>query len=266
MASRLSFKFIQDINGMDNLVIDMDNSIRRRFITVLLRSIEDDSVDIDGFRESFRITGEAFNGILLELERDGLLSLIGDVINVDRDQRIRLAHLAFTLGADFERVSRHLGWLEFEELTSWIFEENGFRTHNRFRFTAEGRRWEIDVLAIRSPYILCVECKHWQRGLGNSTMRNIIEEHIEKVRILSENLKEFTGILRMKGWDEANLLPMTAILAPTRLNIYRRVPAVSVTALPTFISEFEGQMGRLTSFKAILPKERPKPRQTILRP
>ena len=141
-------------------------------------------------RESVIITNEAFDEIVTELSRNGKVDWDGVEFKADLDQRIEIAVKAIQLGADFEKISKSLGWKEFEELVARVFRENGFNTKSRYRFQAKGRRWEIDVLATSYPYIVCAECKHYTSGMGNRTARKIIETHIEKTEVMSEHIGE----------------------------------------------------------------------------
>jgi hypothetical protein len=51
---------------------------------------------------------------------------------------------------------------------------------------------------------------------------------------------------------------MTVTLSSTPMEIYRRVPSVSVLTLPRFLDEFDGQLERLENFRIDLPKTEPK--------
>ena len=160
------------------------------------------------------ITKEALNYIIDELYNDGLIDIKNNKLSASLDQRLKLAVMAIKLGADFEKVSKALGWLEFEELVSHIFRENGYNTHNRFRFKADKRRWEIDVLATSYPYIICAECKHYTTSIGNSTTRNIIEIHIEKIQIFCKQIDDLAKKIGVDDWKNAILVPITLTLSP----------------------------------------------------
>ena len=220
---------------------------------------------MDELREELNVTGEALDGALSRLQEDGLVTIRGGSLELTRDNRLGLAVKAIELGADFQAVSRSLGWLEFEELAAHVFEMNGYSVHRRFRFQAEGRRWEMDVLALRSPYIICAECKHWTKGIGNSTARGIIETHLEKTEVFSRHLHELSKRVRAHRWGSATLVPVALTLSPTDENIYRRVPSVSILALPSFLDEFGGQLERLAHHRVELPPWKPRPTQTRLR-
>jgi hypothetical protein len=230
-----------------------NSALQRVFLTRLLTMTNGESLTLEALRESMRVTSEAFDSLINQYDEEGLLSLEGTNIQLSIEQRLSLSTRALELGADFEAVSRGLGWLEFEELSAKVFEANGFHVKRRFRFTAEGRRWEIDVLAERAPYIVCAECKHWGRGIGNSTARGIIETHLEKTEVLSKHLEGLRDRAGVGAWRKAVMIPMALTLSATPMEIYRRVPSVSVLALPRFIEEFDGQLDRLANFRVELP-------------
>ncbi len=211
------------------------------------------------------MTEEALGHLLDDLTDEELVRENKGFIEASPGQRLEIAVRAIKTGADLERVSRALGWLEFEEMVAYALEENGYAVSRRFRFQAEGRRWEIDVLAAKRPLVVCAECKHWSRGLGNSTARKIVETHLEKVSVLSENSVKVVKRLGLRDWNRAVFVPVAMSLTPARERIYRRIPVVSVFELPSFLGEFEGQLDWLASFPVDLPPPRPRLTQTVLK-
>jgi Holliday junction resolvase-like predicted endonuclease len=241
------------------------NAPFRALLMSLLNLTNGDLVEVEKLRGSMKMTAEAFNGFVYQLEEAGLVTVEAGSIELSLDQRLGLAMRAVEVGADFEAVSRSLGWLEFEELSARVFEENGFRVLRRFRFNANGRRWELDLLATRAPYLVCGECKHWSNGIGNKTARSIIETHLEKVEMFSHHLPELMKRGGLEKWVRAIVVPMALTLSATPMEIYRRVPSVSVLALPRFLNEFDGQLERLAHFRVELPLPEVKPKQTVLK-
>lgn len=225
----------------------------RALLTRLLSLTNGDAVEVEKLRGSLKMTSEAFDEYLSQLKEAGLVTVVAGSIELSLDQRLQLAMRSLEAGADFEAVSRSLGWLEFEELSARVFEENDFRVFRRFRFNAEGRRWEMDLLAARKPYLVCGECKHWSNGIGNKTARSIIETHLKKVEVFSLHLKELRKRSGLEKWTRATVVPMALTLSATPMEIYRRIPSVSVLALPRFLGEFDGQLERLAHFRVELP-------------
>jgi hypothetical protein len=231
----------------------------------ILDETKEGNVNLDDATKKVIIIKEAFNEILNDFYQDGLITISENKIIVSRDQRIKIARKAIELGADFERTSKSLEWLEFEELVAFVFRENGYNTQCRHRFMAEGRRWEIDVIATSYPYVICAECKHYTFGIGNSTARKIIETHIEKTQVLSKHIAELAQKIGIHKWKKAVIIPMAVTLSATKMNIYRRSPSVSVYTLPSFLSEFPGYIERMTIYPVQIPEYIPKPKQIKLR-
>lgn len=238
---------------------------QRDILVALLETTREGPTDYEGLREAVRVTDEAFTAFLGHLIEQGLVGVGEEALEATLEQRLEIAVRAVRAGADMERVSKALGWLEFEEMSAYTFEANGYRVKRRFRFNGEGRRWEIDVLATRKPLVVCAECKHWSNGLGNMTARRIVETHLEKVRVLSENAAILVEKGLLRGWDRAVFVPMAISLQPARNKIYRRIPVVSVFELPSFLNEFQGQMDWIASFPVDLPEAKPRVKQTVLK-
>ena len=237
---------------------------QRDILIALLERTKERAISLTELREAVRVTDDALYQFLDQLAIDNLVGKEGVLVKASLSQRLEIAVRAIRAGADFERVSRSLGWLEFEEMVAYTFEENGYEVRRRFRFQAEGRRWETDVLAVRRPLVVCAECKHWVSGLGNMTARRIVETHLEKVRVLSENAAEVAKRIKLNG-GRVVFVPLALSLQQARNKIYRRIPVVSVFELPSFLDEFEGQMDWLASFPIELPAPEPKMRQMVLK-
>lgn len=238
---------------------------QRDILVALLEKTREGPTDQGELQEAVRVTDEALAMFLNHLVDQRLISIEKESLVASQEQRLNLAVRAVRAGTDMERVSQALGWLEFEEMSAYTFEANGFKVKRRFRYPAEGRRWEIDVLATRRPLVVCAECKHWANGLGNMTARRIVETHLEKVKVLSEHAEILVEKGILDSWDKAVFVPMALSLQPARNKIYRRIPVVSVFELPSFLDEFQGQMDWLASFPVDLPESKPKIKQTVLR-
>ncbi|MCX6654945.1 MAG: hypothetical protein NTY03_07460 [Candidatus Bathyarchaeota archaeon] len=236
-----------------------------QMLTALLEATKCGPVSVSVLPERIRVTGDTLKGFLNEAREEGLLHIENGEITQNISQRLATAVKAVRVGADVEAVSRSLTWLEFEELSARVFEENGFRVMRRFRFMAQGRRWELDLLAVRTPYLVCGECKRWGKGIGNQTARGIIETHLEKTEVFTGHIEEFRKRVGLVDWSKAVIVPMVLTLSATPMEIYRRVPSVSVLALPSFLSEFDGQLERLAHFRINLRPMEPKLKQTVLR-
>jgi hypothetical protein len=86
--------------------------------------------------------------------------------------------------------------------------------------------------------------------------------HLEKVEVFSKHIEELRERIGICGWSRAVAIPMALTLSATPMEIYRRVPSVSVLSLPSFINEFGGQLERLANFKLELTPVKTENNQT----
>ena len=157
----------------------MDPGFLRRVLKAILNETQTGQADIGKVGAALNVSNEALGEALARLGEEGLVTVRGGSLELTRDNRLSLAVKAIELGADSQTVSRSLGWLEFEELVAYVFEMNGYNVYRRFRFQAEGRRWEVDALALRRPYMVCTESTTSSEGF---TLR--IEQNREGVLML----------------------------------------------------------------------------------
>jgi Holliday junction resolvase-like predicted endonuclease len=192
------------------------------------------------------------NNVLKGLREIGLIECEDGKIEVSSNQRVKLAIHAINQGTDIERVCKVLEWKEFENFAATAFEKNNFAVKRRFRFKAAQRRWEIDVIAYSEPIIVCVDCKRWRRGWGNSAIRKIAEAQAERTEVLAKNLQSIQRKIGLNNWKQATLFPVILSLFPGPVKFYKKVPVVPILQLQNFLNEFQGHITELTHFRATL--------------
>ncbi|TET24298.1 MAG: hypothetical protein E3J73_08550 [Candidatus Bathyarchaeum sp.] len=192
------------------------------------------------------------NNVLRGLREIGLIECENGIIEVSSNQRVKLAIHAINHGTDIERVCKVLEWIEFENFAATAFETNNFAVKRRFRFKASGRRWEIDVLAYSEPLVVCVDCKRWRRGWGNSAIKKIVELQTQRTEVLAKNLQSLQRKIGLDGWKRATLFPVILSLFPGPAKFYNNVPVVPILQLQNFLNEFQGHITELTHLQATL--------------
>jgi predicted transcriptional regulator/Holliday junction resolvase-like predicted endonuclease len=192
------------------------------------------------------------NNVLRNLREIELIEYENELIELTSNQRVKLAIHAINHGTDIERVCKVLEWKEFENFAASAFEENNFEVKRRFRFKASGRRWEIDVLAYSEPIIVCVDCKRWRRGWGNSVITRVAAAQAQRTSMLTKNLQSIQQKIGLVNWKEAVLFPVILSLFPGPVKFYGRVPVVPILQLQSFLDEFQGHIRELTHFKTVL--------------
>ncbi len=192
------------------------------------------------------------NNVLRELREIGLVEYENELIELTSNQRVKLAIHAINHGTDIERVCKVLEWKEFENFAATAFEKNNFAVKRRFRFKASGRRWEIDVIAYSEPIIVCVDCKRWRRGWGNSAIIRVAAAQAQRTEALAKNLQSIQREIGLTDWKEATLFPAILSLFPGPVKFYGKVPVVPILQLQNFLDEFQGHVGELAHFKTVL--------------
>jgi len=194
------------------------------------------------------VPAQTTDQLLGELFQSGLLQKYGGVIKASPSQRIKMAMRALKLAADFERVCTLLSWTEFENIAAQAFEANGYRVINNFHFKLESKRWEIDILGLKKPLILCVDCKHWKRGWRKAATAKAVDAQATRTEALAKALPNYSQKARIEEWETATLIPIVMSLTPGPYRFYNDVPVVPVLQLQDFINELPAQAHLLKNF------------------
>jgi len=197
------------------------------------------------------------NDFLEGLREIGLIECENGKIEVSSNQRVKLAIHAINHGTDIERVCKVLEWIEFENFAATAFETNNFAVKRRFRFKASGRRWEIDVLAYSEPIVVCVDCKRWRRGWGNSAITKVAAAQAQRTEALAKAPHPLQRRIGLDEWRQAILFPAIISLFPGPVKFYKKVPVVPILQLQNFLDEFQGHTTELTHFQATLGPKLP---------
>lgn len=211
-------------------------NIVARLICEILRSAP---ITINELCERLLIAPSRVREIIVDLIEMKLLTLRveNDKLLIEPVDRLKLALYAVQQGASLKSVSLCLDWREFEEVCAYAFNVYGYDVHRNFRFKCRGRRFEIDVIGVKKPLVLCVDCKRWSAGRFSILHRDAID-HLRKVELLS-TCPRALGRLKVLGWNEILLLPVMLTVHEDRVKIYDGIPIVPVFKFNSFLSEFE---------------------------
>jgi Holliday junction resolvase-like predicted endonuclease len=187
--------------------------------------------------------------LLRKLQNERLLYLNRSNVEVSSVQRLKLALSAMRLGADPERVSRLLKWQEFEAVSSVALEQNGYSVTRNLHFKNGEKRWEIDVVGSRKPLVVCIDCKHWQRGLRASALRKIVEEQVERTCALVQALPSLSTKMECASWGQSRLIPVVLSLTTGETKFLNDVPVVSILQLQDFLNQLPACADSLFSVK-----------------
>jgi len=220
-------------------------AIERDLLISLLKLTKDGSVLIKRVNQDARIAADIVEKLLEKLQNEGMLYLKEDTVEANSDNRLRIAVKAASLGADVEHISAFLRWQEFEDIAAIALERNGYVVAKNVRFKHASRRWEIDVVGCRKPLVLCVDCKHWQRGLTPSALGKIVEAQVERANALADALPSAKLKIECAKWNKAKFIPVIMSLFPSSFKFYDNVPVVPVLQLQDFLIQLPAHVASL---------------------
>ncbi|MDQ1254718.1 MAG: hypothetical protein QG646_3988 [Euryarchaeota archaeon] len=174
------------------------------------------------------------------------IKLEGGIVELSPEQKFKLTFQAVRKGVDVERVSRLLTWEEFEDLGISILNNSGFEVKKHFRFKSPERRYEIDILASKSPLILSIDCKHWKRSWQRAATSKAAEAQIDRTKALIGLLPTLENRLEIKNWKRVKIAPLILILSIAPQKTFKKVPIVPIYNFRSFLTEilsYEDEIG-----------------------
>ena len=223
-------------------------NIERELIITILRLTKTGSVSHKLINRAAQISSQVAGNLLGKLQMNGLIHLKKDMVKADSLQRIKLAVKAINLGADLERVGSFLKWQEFENMAAIALARNNCIIEKNLRFKHAGRKWEIDIVGCKKPVAVCIDCKHWHRGMQPSTLKKIVEDQVERTFALAKSLPSLSSRVECASWDEAKLVPAVLSLVVGRFKYYDNVPIVPILQLQDFLSQLPAYADSLKHF------------------
>jgi Holliday junction resolvase-like predicted endonuclease len=223
-------------------------TIERDLIISLLKLTNNGAVTHEAVKVEAKVPLSVCKKLLRKLQRENLLYLNGDMVDIDASSRLKLAVKAAELGADVERLSDCLSWQEFEGIAAIALERNGYVVAKNVRFKHDGKRWEIDVVGCRNPFVVCIDCKHWHHGMHPSTLGKMAAAQIRRVEAFADTLPNAALNIECRKWSKATLFPIILSLIPVASKFYDIVPVVPVFQLQDFINQLPAYVDSLKHF------------------
>ena len=127
---------------------------------------------------------------------------------------------------DPESLSANMNWKDFEAFVQSAFAAFGYSTQRNVRLRRP--RAEIDLVCSRNGLAFAVDCKHWKRTVGHSSMKGISERQLERARRLAQSQ------------DIPRIIPLVVTLRDESLQILENgIPVVPVCRLSDFILNWD---------------------------
>lgn len=229
----------------------------REVLLSILKLTKDGLTSKELIMKDAKVATSLAEELLKKFAQYELIEIRGKQVKTTPEKRMRMAVYAIQKGADFEKVCKFLDWKEFENIAATIFKLNGYDIKRNFRFKNK-KRWEIDLIALKKPLIICVDCKHWQHGWSQSAVIKATEIQIERTKALTEALPKLHKEINLEKWYKAILIPTVLSLLPGTLKFHKNTPIVSILQLQSFINELPAYITILTHFSKIITNKNKK--------
>ena len=121
---------------------------------------------------------------------------------------------AWRAGYDILSLALNSRWSTLEELVAQALREAGFTTFRTVRFKYMGKRFEVDVLAIKTGIALCIDCKRWQR-LRESLLFRAAEAQTARCEALAKALERSTAQIDVPAGDYLMIPVVISLYKPS---------------------------------------------------
>lgn len=160
-------------------------------------------------------------------------------INLTPESRMKLAFLLIKTGLDIEYVAKYLDWKEFEAFSRDILLHHEFKVYPRVRFkSSKKKRYELDLLAIRNPIILCIDCKHWSPRAGKKyALKKAVEKQVERTKAFSNSVDLLK--FNIEKNNDLYLMPLLISWLVEDIKTYQNVPIVPIFQLSFFLNQID---------------------------
>lgn len=211
-----------------------------QFLLALLKVSNDSNISTTNFFEMHGFSENYAVETLKEVSHLGLCEYKNGYFYISQSDRIKIIIKCLEDGIDLERICKAAGWREFEDIVTIILTSNGYATKKHLRFKYERKGYEIDVLALKTPLSLAVECKRWKKSWQPATLKKIVEIHKQKTWFLSKSLPNLHNKLDNNIKEDLKIVPVILILSETPLIIHEGIPLVPIVRFQNFLEQFEG--------------------------
>jgi restriction endonuclease len=131
-------------------------------------------------------------------------------------------------GRDVESASSGLTWSEFEEFCAEALAAAGYTVTRNVQLRKPRR--QLDLFAESSTMGLSIDCKHWRRGVGLTTLGRLARAQVERTRQYKTRLDA----------TKKGILPMLLTMVDNGTRVVDGVPVVPLFALKDFLATVNG--------------------------
>ena len=223
--------------------------IEKKIVLSILKLTNQNVVDVKIISKDSKFDSKKVKLCLIKLSQEGLITFNDEFVELNSISRIMLSIKAIELGADIENATSLLCWQEFEGLAAIGLERNNFSVKKNLRFTYLKKRNEMDIVGLKKPIILCIDCKHWHQEITYSSLKSIVKDQIKRTKALMDSLPNISTKLECTMWKNGIFIPAILSLVPNRYKFCNLVPIIPILQLQDFLNQLRGNIQQIKIFK-----------------
>ena len=177
------------------------------------------------------ISGHLWKTSLALLRRTGIGEKQSGKVSISSSDRIKMSLLAAERMKDIKLVSHWLNWKDFEMFVSEIAKQHNYTARNNVNLTKP--RAQIDVIATKGSLSILIDCKHWNKTAGDSSLAEVAKKQIKRARIFIRSKKA-------REWGTKAALPSIVTLLGGSSKFSEGLPIVPVSEINSFFGSIDG--------------------------
>jgi Holliday junction resolvase len=181
----------------------------------------------------------------------------GEPLHISREQRISLALLAVSSGAEIESVIERMTWKDFESFVARVLTENDYACVESFRRRGNrsAKGMEVDVIGVKGNTVLAIDAKMWGARPGKSSALLLAaDRQKERTAKLPEQFEKLsTKIPRMRD-GLYRVIPVLVTWLVENTVYQNGVPIVPIFQLNSFLLDLPDYEDMTVSYEARLKR------------
>ncbi len=178
-------------------------------------------------------------------------------LRVSREQRISLALLAVSLGAEIESVIERMTWKDFEAFVARVLTENDYACVESFR--RRGNRsvkgMEVDVIGVKGKTVIAIDAKMWNARLGKSSALMLAaDRQKERTARLPDQIEKLSDKIPNMRDGLYKVIPVLVTWLVESVLFQNGVPIVPVFQLNSFLLDLPVYEDTIVSYEARLQR------------
>lgn len=179
----------------------------------------------------------------------------GEPLHVSREQRISLALLAVSSGAEIESVIERMTWKDFEAFVARVLTENDYACVESFRRRGNrlAKGMEVDVIGVKGKTVIAIDAKMWGARPGKSSALMLAaDRQKERTARLPDQIEKLSDKIPNMRDGLYKVIPVLVTWLVESVLFQNGVPIVPVFQLNSFLLDLPVYEDTIVSYEATL--------------